>query len=189
MNTLFSIEPELPEGFLYMPDFITEQEEMELVSNISTLELETFIFQGFEAKRKFASYGFDYSFDKKTLTKGKDIPSFFSPLINRVAEHLSIMPTDFGELLILEYPAGAVINWHRDAPPFDIIVGISLLSDCTFRFRLQDKTKQGRGNIISLPVKRRSLYVMQGAARSEWQHSTAPVKDPRYSITLRTLRQ
>jgi alkylated DNA repair dioxygenase AlkB len=42
--------------------------------------------------------------------------------------------------------------------------------------------------VISFPVKRRSLYIMQGAARSEWQHSIAPVEQQRYSITLRTLR-
>jgi alkylated DNA repair dioxygenase AlkB len=172
-----------------MPDFITELEEKELVTDISQLELKTFIFQGFEAKRKAASFGYDYSFDKKALTKGKNIPSFFVPLINKVSEQLFIKPQDFAELLLLQYPVGAVINWHRDAPPFDIIVGISLMADCTFRLRPHDKVKQGRASIISLQVKRRSLYVMQGPARSEWQHSTAPVKEPRYSITLRTLRQ
>ena len=34
-----------------------------------------------------------------------------------------------------EYPAGAGIGWHRDAPAFDFIVGISLLSECTMKFR------------------------------------------------------
>jgi alkylated DNA repair dioxygenase AlkB len=154
MNTLFPIEPQLPEGFLYMPDFITGQEESELATGISKLDLETFIFQGFEAKRKAASFGFDYSFNKRTLTKGKDIPSFFVPLINKVSEKLLIKPQDFAELLVLEYPVGAVINWHRDAPPFDIIIGLSLMADCTFRLRPQDKLKQGRGSIISLAGKK-----------------------------------
>jgi len=38
------------------------------------------------------------------------------------------------------------------------------------------------------PVRRRSLYIITGEARSEWQHSIAPVKETRYSVTLRTLR-
>ncbi len=114
MNTIFPIEPQLPEGFLYIPDFINGLEETELITGISKLELETFIFQGFEAKRKAASFGYDYSFDKKALSKGKDIPSFFTPLINRVSKQFSIRPKDFAELLVLEYPVGAVINWHRD---------------------------------------------------------------------------
>ena len=83
---------------------------------------------------------------------------------------------------------GSVINWHRDAPPFDIIAGISLLSDCSFKLRPYDKTKRKRNTIISFPVQRRSLYIMEGVARSEWEHSIAAVKQLRYSITLRTLR-
>jgi alkylated DNA repair dioxygenase AlkB len=30
--------------------------------------------------------------------------------------------------------------------------------------------------------------VMSGSAREEWQHSIPPVKEPRWSITFRTLR-
>ncbi|MBX9850590.1 MAG: alpha-ketoglutarate-dependent dioxygenase AlkB [Cytophagaceae bacterium] len=92
-------------------------------------------------------------------------------------------------MLVTEYPTGSVINWHRDAPPFDLIAGISLLSDCKFRLRPHDKSKQCRTSIISFPVKRRSLYIMQGPARTDWQHSIAPVKETRYSITLRTLKK
>ncbi len=77
-----------------------------------------------------------------------------------------------------------MINWHRDAPPFDIIAGISLMSDCNFRLRPQDKAKQTKAFVISFPVNRRSLYIIQGAARSNWQHSITPVKQTRSSITL-----
>jgi alkylated DNA repair dioxygenase AlkB len=88
---------------------------------------------------------------------------------------------------LTEYPVGAVINWHRDAPPFDIIAGISLHSDCVFKLRPYDKAKQGRRSVISIPVKRRSLYIIRDTARTDWEHSIAPVNDVRYSITLRTL--
>jgi len=135
------------------------------------------------------SFGYDYNFDKRTISKGKEIPMAFTALIEKVSHKLSINSNDFAELLVTEYPVGSVINWHRDAPPFDIIVGISVLSDCIFRLRPHDKTKQNRKSIISLPVKRRSLYVMKGPSRSEWQHSISPVKEVRYSITLRTLRE
>jgi alkylated DNA repair dioxygenase AlkB len=188
MNSLFPDEPGFPEGFFYYPDYITNDEEQELLKAISGTELHAFLFQGYEARRKVASFGYDWSFEKRTLSKGKEIPATFHSLIQKVADHLSISKNAFAELLVTEYPPGSVINWHRDAPPFDIIAGISLLSDCTFRLRPHDKAKQKRNAIISFPVKRRSLYIMQGIARSEWQHSTAPVKQLRYSITLRTLR-
>ena len=188
MNTLFEIEPPYPSGFQYFNNFITTEEEAELLTEIKKVNLHTFTFQGFEAKRKVASFGYDYSFENGKLSKGKEIPERFTSLINKVAEKLSIPHDHFAELLLTEYPEGSVINWHRDAPPFQLIAGISLQSDCIFKLRPHDKKKQGRGSVISLPVLRRSLYIIDGPARSEWQHSIAPVKNTRYSITLRTLQ-
>lgn len=187
MITLFPDEIILPEGFLYVPGFITETEEQELLEFISTIELHNFTFRGFEAKRKAASFGVDYHFDSGQLTGGAPIPTAFNPLIDKVTNYLSLEKV-IGELLVLQYPEGAVINWHRDAPPFDIIIGISLLADCTFMLRPYDKARQSRKSIIRLPVRRRSLYVMKGTARSEWEHSTSPAAALRYSITLRTLK-
>jgi alkylated DNA repair dioxygenase AlkB len=188
MLSLFPTSPLMPEGFSYTPSFLTTEEEQQLLEMIGEIQLHTFVFQGYEAKRKAASFGFDWSFEKRTLSKGKEIPAGFLPLIKKVALHLAMKPQDFGELLILEYPEGAVINWHRDAPPFGLIAGISLLAETRFRLRPYDKANQGRSSIINVDVAPRSLYVMQGPARSDWEHSTAPAKRLRYSITLRTLR-
>ncbi len=188
MNTLFPIPPAFPEGFSYTPDFLTPDEEIELYKHIEKLELHPFSFQGFKANRKVASFGYDYSFENGSLTKGENIPPTFNTLIEKVGRHLSIAPAAFAELLVTEYPVGSVINWHRDAPPFNIIAGISLMADCIFKLRPYDKAKQSRASVISFPVNRRSLYTVGGIARTEWQHSIAPVKVTRYSITLRTLR-
>jgi len=159
-----------------------------LVDEISKMELHPFTFQGFKANRKVASFGYDYSFENGSLSKGKDIPQIFEFLIEKVGEYTSIKKDDFAELLVTEYPEKSVINWHRDAPPFDVIAGISLMADCTFRLRPFDKAKQTRAPVISFPVQRRSLYLIRGLARTDWQHSISPVKKARYSITLRTLR-
>jgi alkylated DNA repair dioxygenase AlkB len=188
MQTLFPLQPLYPEGFSYFPDFISRQEEALLLEEISKIELHTFNFHGYEAKRKVASFGYDYNFESKTLTKGNPIPSIFHPLIEKVSSRTKLDKEDFAELLITEYPVGSVINWHRDAFPFELIAGISLNSDCAFRLRPCDKAKQGRNSIISIPVKTRSLYIIEGSARTEWEHSISPVKDVRYSITLRSLR-
>ncbi|HZI53623.1 MAG TPA: alpha-ketoglutarate-dependent dioxygenase AlkB [Chitinophagaceae bacterium] len=184
---LFPTHPPLPPGFRHVPDFLSEAEENRLLRSISKFDLHPMIFQGFEAKRKVISFGYDYSFDRRILTKGKPIPPDFQWLLDKTAAQLKI-DNDFAELLITEYPPGAVINWHRDAPPFDVIAGISLLGECIFRFRPFDKKKQNRKSIISLPLPTRSLYLMQGESREEWQHSILPVNTTRYSVTLRTLR-
>ena len=165
MYTLFPIEPEFPEGFSYIPDFISEAEEAELCRLIAHIPLHPMQFQGYEARRKVESFGFDYHFDTRRLTKAKPIPREFQLLIRKVATHLSLPETDLEKLLITEYPPGSVINWHRDAPPYELIAGVSFLSDCVFRLRPHDKAKQGRGSVISFPLQRRSLYVMKGASR------------------------
>jgi alkylated DNA repair dioxygenase AlkB len=189
METLFTTLPHFPEGFRYFPEFITEKEESDLLEFISPIPLHNLQFQGFEAKRKVASFGYDYSFEKRSMSKGIRIPVQFDPFIEKVAGVISLEKEDIAELLVTEYPVGAVINWHRDAPPFDIIAGISLRSECKFRLRPHEALKRSRGSILSFEVARRSLYVMQGPSRADWQHSIAPVKAVRYSITLRTLRQ
>jgi len=188
MNTLFPVEQIYPEGFSYFEDFLSENEEQELLKTLAATAVQPFVFQGYTANRKVASFGFDYSFTNRKLSKGKDIPAEFELLVKKVAMKLELSPSDFAELLVTEYPPGSVINWHRDAPPFDMIAGISLLSDCIFRLRPQEKINQTRANVISFPVKRRSLYLIKGVARTDWQHSIVPVKETRYSITLRTLR-
>jgi alkylated DNA repair dioxygenase AlkB len=186
---LFEPTNAFPDGFSYTPDFITPAEEQELLDIIATIPLETFMFQGFAAKRKTASFGYDYSFDNRKLKKGKPIPAEFDKYVARVAEHIAVDKEEIAELLVTEYPPGAVINWHRDAPPFDVIAGISLLSGCVFRMRPYGEQVKSRASVLSMPVGRRSIYVMKGEMRENWQHSISPVRALRYSVTFRTLRR
>jgi alkylated DNA repair dioxygenase AlkB len=188
MLTLFDELPVLPEGFYYYPDFINQVEEQQLLSEVQQIELHAMEFHQYTAKRKVASFGYDYNFSSGKLTKGIDIPASFHWVIDRAAKQLLISRDQIAELLVTEYPVGSVINWHRDAPPFETIAGISLGADCIFKLRPYDKSLRSRKSTISLPVKQRSFYSMQGPARSDWEHSTAPVTAIRYSITLRTLK-
>jgi alkylated DNA repair dioxygenase AlkB len=189
MNTLFNILPELPEGFHYFPEFISEEEERHLVNLIPKYPLKNLIFQGYEAKRKVLSLGYDYHFDTRKLTEGLPIPDEFTPILNKVAKHLNIPADDIKEILLTEYGVGHVINWHRDAHLFEKIAGISLLSDCNFKLRPYDKSKQTKANTKSFVAERRSLYLMENEAKQHWEHSIAPVKSLRYSITFRTLKE
>jgi hypothetical protein len=127
MQTLFSIDADLPKGFSYTPDFISAEDESELLKLISQFELQAFQFHAYEGKRRVASFGYDWSFEKRTLSKGEEIPKEFDWLIQKTAHHSGTNVSDFAELLITEYPVGSVINWHRDAPPFEMIAGISLV--------------------------------------------------------------
>jgi alkylated DNA repair dioxygenase AlkB len=186
---LFEVPEIFPEGFRYQPELISAEEEDELLSCISKIEFGDFIFQGYVAKRRVVRWGYDYDFKEAKITRAPPIPEFLLPLREKAAILACCEPKDLSQALITEYPKGAVINWHRDAPPFERIVGISLLTPCSFRLRPYPP-KKGRSNAtLKFTVRPRSGYVMSGPAREEYQHSIAPVDDLRYSITFRTLRR
>ena len=86
--------------------------------------------------------------------------------------------------MVTEYSPGAPIGWHRDAPQFGTIIGISLASASRMRF----KPYKAEGKPVSLTLEPRSIYLMRGPARWKFQHSIPAVKELRYSITFRTLR-
>jgi len=61
---------------------------------------------------------------------------------------------------------------------------LSLGSPCKFRFR---RRKNDGWERFTLDAEPRSLYVMEGEARHDWEHSIPPVARRRYSITFRTM--
>lgn len=189
MNTLFDIAPALPQGFSYYPSFISEDEEVLLLHLIQEYDLQAMKFHQYVAKRNVKSFGRGWSFTEQQLIQGNSIPQEFDFLINKISNQFQIKKELIAQFLITEYPVGAVINWHRDAPPFDIIIGVSLLTDCIFKLRPHQKEKQTRSATLSLEVQRRSLYIMKGLSKTEWQHCTAPANGLRYSLTFRTLKK
>ena len=66
------------------------------------------------------------------------------------------------------------------------IAGVSLAGSCEMRWR--QYPPRGARTLLSLRVAARSLYLITGEARWGWQHSVAPTRELRYSITFRTLR-
>ena len=88
-------------------------------------------------------------------------------------------------VLVLRYPPGAGIGWHRDRPAFGPeVVGISLLAASVMKLRPVGATRGG----VRVTLAPRSAYVLAGPARSEWEHHVPPVASLRYSVTFRTLR-
>jgi alkylated DNA repair dioxygenase AlkB len=88
--------------------------------------------------------------------------------------------------LVAEYREGTPLGWHRDVPDFEEVVGVSLLNPALLRFRPYPPLEPKKAGVIKLVVEPRSIYLLRGPARWAWQHSVAPAKSLRYSITLRT---
>jgi alkylated DNA repair dioxygenase AlkB len=183
---LFGAVHVLPEGFLYRPDFLTLDEQRRLVDEIGGLEFHDVRMHGVVARRRVIQYGWKYAFDGARLSEGPPLPRFLLPVRVRAGEFASVSPDDLSEALITEYQPGAPIGWHRDAPGFGIVVGISLLSACRFRFRRGPERGSER---VTLTLEPGSAYLLSGPSRTEWQHSIPEVDALRYSITFRTLRK
>jgi alkylated DNA repair dioxygenase AlkB len=183
--SLFGDLHAVPDGFRYQPRFISPGEERSLLQTIQALDFHEVRMHGVVARRRVIQYGWKYAFDGARLSEGPALPPFLLPLRDRAAAFASVAPESLSEALLTEYQPGAPIGWHRDAPGFGIVVGISLLSPCRFRFRRGPERGSAR---VSLTLDPGSAYVLSGPARSEWQHSIPEVDALRYSITFRTLR-
>lgn len=183
---LFAVEPGLPEGFRYEQEFLAAGEERDLLARMGTLEFGEMRMRGVAARRRVAQFGWRYSFENFKLTPGAEAPDFLRSLQSRAERFAGAPQGALTEILVTEYTPGATIGWHRDAPPFDIVVGISLGAPCRFKFRR--KANEGWEN-LELRVEPRSIYLLSGPARREWQHSIPAVKALRYSITFRSLKR
>ena len=194
--------PSVPDGFLYRPDFISAAEERELLGHLESLEFQRVEMRGVVARRRTIHYGWTYGYYARRTEPGPPLPDYLLALRARVAAWAAIDAGLFVEALITEYPQGAPIGWHRDAPQFgDIVAGVSLLTSARMKFRPYVPPERGRDG-GSRPVSRatrqttheialaaRSGYLMTAAARRDFEHSIPPVGARRYSITFRTLRQ
>lgn len=179
-------EGTLPEGFVYRENFISHDEETDLLHKINKLPFTNFEMFGKKAKRRVVSYGYHYNFDSKTLSPGENLLDFIIPLKDRVADFCNTKATAIVEVLFSEYSPGSAIGWHRDVAPFGLVAGISLASSCIFKMR---KGKVRNWETLSFMLEPRSAYILDGEARYIWQHSILPTKGLRYSITFRTLKR
>jgi alkylated DNA repair dioxygenase AlkB len=188
MASLFP--PELPSGFRYEDAFLTVDGEAALVARIGEVAFSAFEMRGVVARRRVAFFGQAYDATRPS----EPMPPFLEPLRHRAADWAGIDAEALAMALINEYPPGAPIGWHRDAPQYDMVIGVSLGSRC--RMRLRPYVAPGadaaggvrRTTTHELVLQRRSIYLISGLARSAFEHSIPAVDVLRYSITFRTLR-
>ncbi|TFV36683.1 alpha-ketoglutarate-dependent dioxygenase AlkB [Bradyrhizobium frederickii] len=180
-------EPEAgPSGLRYADKFIEAAVEQDLIGRIAALPLQCFQFGAFEGNRRVASFGYRYDYSLQRLAEAEPIPDWLLPLARRVEAWAGLPEASVRQVLCTEYDIGVGIGWHRDKPQFKEVLGLSLGSACKFRFRRRCGDKWQRHTLEAQP---RSLYMMQGEARSQWEHSIPPVEARRYSITFRTMKR
>jgi alkylated DNA repair dioxygenase AlkB len=187
---LFSAAPPLPEGFVYQPQFLTPAEEGVLLDTIRTLPFEEAKYKQYTARRRTVSYGSHYDFSANRMLAAPPLPGYLHPLREKIAAWAGIEPGRFVHALVSEYRPGVPLGWHRDVPEFELIVGVSLGGHCRMRLRpYRPGEDNRREDVRVLELAPRSAYSMRSHARWAWQHSIAPTRELRYSITLRTRRE
>ena len=189
--TLFDASAQVPHGFIYRENFISEAEEHELIREIHKVHLEPFKYYQFTGKRRTAGFGWQYEFGASELTAAPEMPPFLLSVRTRAGHVFNIDPNTLIQASIIEYSTGSPIGWHRDIPHFGVVIGVSLGAACRMRFRKYSRVrtkKLSRDEVLSIELQPRSIYLMSGASRESWQHSIPPVKELRYAIMMRTLR-
>lgn len=182
MSLLFDA-PVIP-GLRYHEALLGEDEERALAERLGMLDLAPFRFHGWLGNRKTRSFGWRYDFEDARFAPAEPLPQWLDSLRAKAAAFAGLAPEDFVHALLARYDPGAGIGWHRDRDVFEQVVGVSLGTPATLRFRQRTPTGFGRAQLALAP---RSAYLLSGEARHAWEHRIVPGEQLRFSITLRTL--
>ncbi|MCB8883880.1 alpha-ketoglutarate-dependent dioxygenase AlkB [Acidisoma cellulosilytica] len=180
-----SLDSPLPvSGLSFRADAISTAEEARLIAAIDRIDLPPFAFQRWTAKRRTKSFGYLYDFRNADFGPTEPIPDFLNPVRTIAAGFAGVATENLVQVSIIRYDPGAGIGWHRDRPELDAVIGFSLGAPTVMRFRRRRGTAFERANIALPP---RSLYLLAGEVRYDWEHSIAPMDALRWSVTFRGL--
>jgi alkylated DNA repair dioxygenase AlkB len=175
-----------PQGLRFDPAFLSIDEERGLLVELEQLDFRAIVLHGVPARRTARHFGLDYDYERRVhLEQAEPLPAWLEPLRVRCAALADVPPEALVEALVQRYPEGATLGWHRDAPSFGIVVGVSLGASARLRFR---RGSRGHWTTWELDLPPRSAYVLAGEARTRWQHALPPTRALRSSITFRTLK-
>jgi alkylated DNA repair dioxygenase AlkB len=161
-------------GLNLILDFITEEEEKEIISNFSGVSFEKK--KNTQGRNSIKRYGSKKPYNSNIASL--QIPEFLEKLGQKLVDN-SILAKRPNSISINEYCKGQKIDAHTDSKDSGPVISIlSLLSDATMVF---DHKKESFK--INLP--KRSLIQMKEEIRWKWRHSILPVVDNRYSIVFR----
>ncbi len=151
-------------GLTYIPDFISAQEQDFLLSHIDHQPWMT------DLKRRVQHYGYKYDYKARAIDNDAylgRLPDWLSSISKKLHNN-HIFPSDPDQAIVNEYFPGQGISAHIDCVPCfaDTIASLSLKSSC-----IMDFSNPKTGEKKSIVLEERSLIVLSGAARYEWQHA------------------
>lgn len=146
-------------GLYYEDDFITEEEEKQLLADIYAAEWKNVL------NRRVQHYGYSYDYVLKKIEYVGELPEFLTAINKKVSSYLLDEGQLFNQVIINEYVPGQGIGAHTDLLQLgSIVVCISLGSTVLMNFSRSP-------HLHSVQLNRRSLVVMEDDARYYWKHS------------------
>ncbi|KAJ2995189.1 Alkylated DNA repair protein alkB 8 [Globomyces sp. JEL0801] len=187
------------DGLTYIPDFISQSEEEELV-RILKVEGDNGRWECLQ-KRLVQHYGYKFKYGVNDVDRdgidvddnGIKMPEWTDHILNRLINQTTTSKPN--QLTVNYYVTGNGIPFHNDSHFAFIspIVVVSLSGDIVMDFRYPN------GQVKSCLLQARSLLIMDGYARYTIEHGIKPRKmdlidglvverSERWSLTFRTIR-
>ena len=168
---------------LYIPDFISADEETELLADI---DREPWLN---DLRRRVQHYGYRYDYRSRAIDDSMHLgptPGWLRFIRVRLVEHrlFRALPD---QVIVNEYEPGQGIRDHVDCEPCfgRTIVSLSLGSACVMNF-----TQRSTADRVACLLDRRSVVVLQDRARYEWMHGIpARKKDVWHGETIHRERR
>ena len=179
-------------GLTYAEGFLTPAQQADCVQRIDAAEGEW----RNDLSRRVQHYGWRYDYKARAITPDMHLgalPDWLSVLAQRLYAETGIFEKPPEQVIVNEYLPGQGIATHIDHPGFGpTVCMVSLLDDWEMDFSENWKDKSA----ALLP--RGSCVLLNGPARSKWQHGIAPRKSEllnggrrprqrRLSLTFRTV--
>ena len=160
-------------GLAYLPNYIDEQTEVDLLQHIDDQPWIT------ELKRRVQHYGYRYDYRARSVASAERLgmlPDWLEPY-GLMMYSIGMLSERPNQVIINEYQPGQGIAPHIDCVPcFDrAIASISLRSSC-----MMDFTHSKTGEKTSLLLEPRSLLLLTDDARYLWKHGITHRKTDRY---------
>lgn len=174
----------LPDGLIFLENYITEEDEKNMYAMMEENEWVP------KENRLVQQYNFSYSYVPPYKLKSAPVaPEILKTIANTLPALESNgtlnAPNTKWQIIINRYLKGEGISPHIDHVKLfsDKVYCITLGSPATMRFTC-DAEK------YDLVPSNRSMYVMTEDARYKWKHQMMPLKHgTRYSITFRAIKE
>lgn len=184
-----------PTGFYLFHDVLTEKQESEILSKIDETDFLNWAEKDY-GTRQFTTvtdqtpdYMKETILEKLFTQKATDLETQgntkLAEVRRKIEELAADRPFNANHFVLIRYGSGIGMPAHRNSIDYGpIIIGISLGDSCKFRLSPRAGTI---GSSITYDLPPRSIYIMSGPSRYDYNHEIEPlpVGTTRISITVR----